>query len=424
MQEINIDIAPLIVQYLDGTLSDDERARLMHWADQSAAHQALFAQLQQPGALRQFLKEYDAIDAGAAYTRWKSNLDQQLQDATQPPEENHPASYIPPVHRVHFLRRWGWAAASVIVLAAGASFWILHQRNTKPARTAVATADIAPGRNGAILTLADGTQVVLDSLGNGVIAQQNGAEVRLQNGQLAYDARGEAVGAILYNTMSTPKGRQFQITLPDGTRVWLNAASSIRYPTVFTGRERRVEIAGEAYFEIAKNEKMTFHVNVNNRMDVEVLGTHFNVNAYDNETGINTTLLEGSLRITSGRAADLAVKDRGLQGNAVVLKPGQQAQVPASRQMTSGIKVVNNADIDKVMAWKNGLFYFDGASLAEIMRQLERWYDIEVVYEKGVPAIDFEGKMTKDIPLNGLLIALERSDVHFRIEGRRLIVLP
>jgi transmembrane sensor len=322
--------------------------------------------------------------------------------------ENHSAvAGLPvdarPVHRIHFMRKWGWAAAAVVLLGIGAYLWNANMGKTKPA-VAVTPAVITPGKNGAVLTLADGSQLVLDSLGNGVVADQNGTQVVLKGGTIAYEASGSAKGEVAYNTMTTPKGRQFRVTLPDGTGVWLNAASSISYPTVFAGNERKVTITGEVYFEVVKNARMPFKVNVNNKTEVEVLGTHFNVKAYDNETAIRTTLLEGAVKV----------------GQSAMLKPGDQAVFKKNSPLT----IDHSPDIDKVMAWKNGLFNFEGASFAEIMRQLERWYDIEVTYEKGVPNIEFEGKMTRDVPLNDLLKMLERSDIHFKIEGRKLIVLP
>lgn len=308
-----------------------------------------------------------------------------------------------PVHRVHFLRKWGWAAAAVVIgLGIGIYIWKADMKTTEPG-IAVKPVVILPGKNGAVLTLADGRQVVLDSLGNGVVANQNGSQVLLKEGTLAYESAGAAKGEVAYNTMTTPKGRQFKITLPDGTGVWLNAASSISYPTAFTGNERKVTVTGEVYFEVVKNPRMPFKVSVNNKAEVEVLGTHFNVNAYSNESAVKTTLLEGSVKVR--------------YNNTVILKPGQQAI--GDSQLT-----IANADVEQVMAWKNGLFNFEGASFKEIMQQLERWYNIEVVYEKGIPDIEFEGKMTRDVPLNDLLKMLERSDIHFRIEGQKLLVQP
>ena len=313
--------------------------------------------------------------------------------------------------------RWIAAACILLIFGLGSYLWLSHRTPSPAPAMAVQTPDLAPGRQGAVLTLANGSKIVLDSLKNGHVTTQGNAMVSLDNGALVYAG---SEGEMLYNTMSTPKGRQFQLRLSDGTQVWLNAASSISYPTVFKGQVRQVEVKGEAYFEVAKNTDMPFRVNVNDKEVVEVLGTHFNVNAYDNENSINTTLLEGAVRVVS----------RGVKGD-VVLKPGQQARVLAGMIDGTGvgvmdgteIKVISNPDIEKVMAWKNGMFSFENARLDEVMRQLERWYDIEVVYEKGVPDIELMGKMTRDVSLKGLMVFLERLGVHCRLEGRKLIVI-
>ncbi|GEP95857.1 FecR family protein [Chitinophaga cymbidii] len=311
----------------------------------------------------------------------------------------------PPARPLRSLRRFWIAAAAVILLVGMAGIYLWNARPVVQTPGPQTVADIAPGREGAVLTLADGTEVTLDSLGNGVVTNQQGTQVMIRNGQLVYDPTGEAASGMAYNTVTTPKGRQFSLLLPDGTQVWLNAASSIRFPTLFSGRERRVEVTGEAYFEVVRNADMPFHVKVNEQTTVEVLGTHFNIHAYKDESRIHTTLLEGSVKV-----------------GGVTLQPGQQAQV--SMENPAAVHVVNNVDMNKVIAWKNGLFDFNGASLQEVMKQLERWYDIRVVYEKGVPDITFGGKMTKGVSLNGVLIALKKSEVHFRLEGRKLIVMP
>jgi len=362
---------------------------------------------------------------------WKTRLKggaRQITDATVVENDTNVVNmheHVRPVHRVHFMRKWGWAAASIILmLGIGVYLFTTKTKKTPPTVAVVQAAGIAPGKNGAVLTLADGSRVVLDSLGNGVVATQHGTQVVLQGGGIAYDATNAATGEVAYNTMSTPKGRQFQVTLPDGTKVWLNAASSISYPTVFSGEKRQVSLTGEAYFEVMKNPKMPFVVNIHlsdeetlgpREAKIEVLGTHFNVNAYDNEATINTTLLEGSVKVVRS-----GYGNRQDNMQEVILKPRQQAVM----RFISPITIDSSPDLNKVMSWKNGLFNFEGASLAEIMRQLERWYDIEVAYEKGIPDVEFEGKMTRDVPLNDLLKMLERSAIHFRIEGRKLIVLP
>lgn len=304
-----------------------------------------------------------------------------------------------PVRRMN----WRWvAAAAVLLLTASMLVFYLLVNTNKPVTPDAdqPIAEIQPGKSGATLRLANGKTIILDSLANGVIAHDNGAETVLADGKLVYRAE-EEEAATGFNTMYTPKGRQFNVVLADGTVVWLNAASSITYPTAFKGKLREVSIHGEAYFEVAKNPKMPFVVHAGNAAKIEVLGTHFNVEAYENNETLNATLLEGSLKV-----------------NGTLIKPGQQAQV------TNVVRVVNNADTNQVMAWKHGLFNFEDAKLYDVMKQLERWYDIEVVYEKGVPNITFGGEMTKNIPLSGLLLALEKSDIHFRVEGRKLVVLP
>lgn len=308
----------------------------------------------------------------------------------------------PVVHRVHFLRKWSWAAASIIILLGVIAYFYIRPARVEqdPILVRTDSMEIQPGKSGAILTLADGSRVSLDSIQNGVIALQGGARAKVVNGTLLYEGKGQEM---LYNTMSTPKGRQFQVTLPDGTGVWLNAASSIRYPTAFAGAERKVEITGEVYFEVKKDIR-PFIVSADNRAEVTVLGTSFNVNSYSNEAGVKTTLLEGAVQVSKG-------------GQTVIIKPGEQADVQKN------ITVVKGVALEKVMAWKAGLFNFENVSLGEAMRQLERWYDIEVVYEKGIPNIELDGEMSKDITLNGLMNVLKELGVRYRLEGRKLTVL-
>lgn len=317
---------------------------------------------------------------------------------------------------IPFFRRWSWAAAAVIVIGTAIAIAVSSDHRSETPDTSVTTnfpAEIAPGKEGAILTLADGRQVVLDSLENGVVATQNGTQVLLNDGRLTYDPAENSAGEIVYNTMSTPKGRQFFVRLPDGTKVWLNAASSIRYPTVFAGKERRVNVTGEVYFEVVKNAKMPFRVMVSDMAEVEVLGTHFNINAYTNENLVNTTLLQGSVSV-----------------NGTIIKPGQQARIALGSTSDSKtgpsqhVSLIKNVNLENVMAWKNGFINFEGATFDAIMRQLERWYDIEVVYENNIiPATRLAGKMTRGVPLNGLLKNLEALDVHYKLEGRKLIIL-
>lgn len=307
---------------------------------------------------------------------------------------------------IRSLKRWGWAAA-VLICCASIVFWFDSGMEKAPVlaqHTEMLTPAIIPGSDGATLVLDDGTEIVLDSLGNGLIATQQGARAELIDGRLTYSTIEKDAGAIAFNTMRTPRGRQFQMQLPDGSKVWLNAGSSIRYPTRFVGPERRVALTGEAYFEVARNTAQPFSVQVDS-LAIKVLGTHFNVNAYDDERTVRTTLLEGSVEISRGN-------------NAEKLAPGQQGVM--SRQ--SGSLQVKGADTEQVMAWKNGLFQFDKADIKTIMRQISRWYDVEVLYTGELPDRVFDGKISRSAQLSEVLGILEFSEVKFSVEGNRILV--
>jgi ferric-dicitrate binding protein FerR (iron transport regulator) len=328
------------------------------------------------------------------------------------------------------MRRWMMAAAVVLLLGVGV--WLLVGRHassgiaSSPAINETRPIDVpAPNGNNAILTLADGSTVVLDSVKNGELARQGDAQVSKANaGRLVYNALpagnvgaggiagdGALPGNMVYNTVSTRRGGQFQIVLPDGSKVWLNTVSSLRFPTAFMGAERVVELKGEAYFEVAKNAAQPFVVHVSaaedKGMDVRVLGTQFNVMAYDNEAEIRTTLLEGAVKVMKGD------KSR-------VLAPGQQAKLDKQ----GGLTLDANADVELAMAWKNGFTSFKSADIRSIMRQVERWYDIDVVYEGDVPERTFSGGISRDANLSELIRLLEVSKIHFKIEGRKLTVRP
>ena len=387
----------LFNRLLDGQLSPDEVRSLIQWLgdehpDPQAAEMVL-SQLKQSISPDELTPEILA--------KLEARLPLVLAGNKQ-----HSASVVS-----IFRRKWFRYAAAIIILLGIGLFFITSGKqgnSEKPTIARSTGADIEPGKQGAILTLIDGSKMLLDSLGNGVVTTQNGTKVLLQNGQLIYKTGNSSKAAIGYNTMATPKGRQFQLVLPDGSKVWLNAASSIKYPTVFTGNERKIEVTGEAYFEVVKDPASPFRVKVSDETEVEVLGTHFNVNSYKNEESINTTLLEGSVSVKNS-------------SGKLILQPGQQARVAGNEK----IKLFAEVDVEKVMAWKNGVFNFEDATLEEVMRQLERWYDIDVVYEKNIPRLEFYGKMGRDLSLATVLRGLEKSNVHFRIEeGRKLVVLP
>ena len=317
-----------------------------------------------------------------------------------------------PVLKIEHKKKW-WrivAAACVLAFISLTIFWLQPSENKVIAKKTVPQKqldnDVKPGGQKALLTLADGTQIVLDSASSGLLAQQGNAQIiKLPNGEIAYNSNGKADVGLLYNTMSTPAGGIYQLILPDGSKVWLNSSSSIRYPTEFTGKERRVEISGEAYFEVAKNAAKPFIVKVNNLAEVKVLGTHFNVNAYSDEAEVKTTLLEGAVNISQGNKSS-------------TLSPGQQAQINQS----GFIKRVDNVDLDEAVAWKNGNFLFNSATLPAVLRQAARWYDLDVVYEGKVPTDKFSGQIPRWVNLSSLLKWMQWSDVHFKLEGKKIII--
>ncbi|GEP94690.1 FecR family protein [Chitinophaga cymbidii] len=403
------DIPGLLYKYLQGTLQEDEQRRLEDWKARSPDNASLMEEIASPESLSESLSEYHPDNKKALRERILHKI----------LDSDHQFSHAPE-RPVMTGRRWWMAAAVLAAVVSSVYFIASYYQRPEPGNVAVSAtpAEVLPGKTGAILTLSDGSQVVLDSLREGVVSNQNGTQVVLEDGGLAYNPAGPASGGITYNTITTPKGRQFDVRLPDGTRAWLNAASTITYPTAFHGNERMVKITGEVYLEVVKSN-VPFMVNVNNKTSIRVLGTHFNVNAYDNEESISTTLLEGSVRIAS-----IPAGSRPSDRETVILRPGQQAKVQVGSGGHPEITVSSDVSVEKVVAWKNGLFDFEGATLGEVMRQLERWYDIEVVYEGDIQQLKLTGKMTRGVTLNGLLKGLDRLGIHCQLEGRTLKLFP
>ncbi|MDR6783167.1 transmembrane sensor [Pedobacter africanus] len=315
---------------------------------------------------------------------------------------------LPQYKRTISIKLWAAAAAVVVVVLGGLFYY--SNRNSNPAPLLAKQADVAPGANKAVLTLADGRKISLNDARNGALAQQAGISIsKTADGQLVYELKaGEKeldTKGFSYNTIETPRGGQYQVSLPDGTKVWLNAASSLSYPTTFAGqRQRMVQLTGEAYFEVAKDKQHPFRVKSKSQ-EIEVLGTHFNVNAYADEPAVKTALLEGSVKISAGTAA-------------VVIRPGQQASL---KNGSINVEEVNTS----VMAdWKDGRFRFKNEPLASILRKVSRWYDVEVVYSPGFKDMPtFTGSVSRLDNVSAVLNMLEEtSDVKFSIEGKTIKV--
>ncbi len=319
----------------------------------------------------------------------------------------HSSIPVSPIHRVHFIQRFRWVAAAVFILLVGIAYFLWFDPASKEAIQLPMASQIMPGKEGAQLKLSDGRIVLIDSLQDGLIASDGQVQVYKENGQLVY--RGKTDQAI-YHEIVTDKGRQWSAQLPDGSTVWLNAASSLRYPLQFSGKERLVSMTGEASFNVVHNAHQPFRVQVKDQL-IEDIGTEFNIQAYDNENKIVTTVIEGVASVRS-------------QGQQVIVSAGKEA---AKEQ---GILKVKEANTDKAIAWRKGLFDFDGADMRQVGRQLERWYNIEVVYEGDLSPYRFSGDTYRNGNLQEVLKVLELSGVKFKVvagEGTtvgKLIVLP
>ncbi|MEO9022955.1 MAG: FecR domain-containing protein [Ginsengibacter sp.] len=308
------------------------------------------------------------------------------------------------------------AAAALLLAISTSAFYFLQKNNEKivaqKENQTHQTNDIPPGTNNAILTLDNGTTIILDSAANGTLVQQGNVKVLKINGQIAYNktGTGDMKTKPIYNTITTANGNEYQLILADGSKVWLNAASSIRFPTSFAGNERKVEITGEAYFEVTHDASKPFRVEFRGKTgrtgEIEVLGTHFNVNAYDDENAIKATLLEGSVRVREGK-------------ESILIVPGEQAMVDNNG---NSITVKKNVDITQVVAWKEGLFEFNNTDIQTIMRQVARWYNIEVNFEGKIPSDGFTGKISRNVPLSDFLKVLQLNGVHVKTVGRRVTI--
>jgi len=392
----------LFKKYLENKCSPEELKLLFREFDiednEELLRSLIIQELENEQEISSFTKEELENSLTGTFNAIKAKLDSE--------KINEVAPVVPLMKRNWFRL----AAAAVFVLAVIGAYLLVNQH---PVELPVAnnqhqTNDILPGGNKAVLTLSNRSDINLENVSNGTIVTEGGTKIsKLNDGQLVYNILEEKPTQVLYNTVTTPRGGQYQLLLSDGSKVWLNSASSIRFPVSFTGNIRRIEVTGEAYFQVAKNPFIPFKVDVDGKNEVEVLGTHFNINSYADEGSIKTTLLEGSVKVTSLKT-----------GESKLIIPGQQAQ-----SNTNGQIAISKADLDKVMAWKNGYFNFDGADTRMVMQLISRWYDVDVVYEGDIPQKEFGGDMEKNLNLSQVLKSLEKNDLHCRLEGKKLIVM-
>jgi len=392
-------LADLLVRYLQNELSLQEEQELQLWLAEDEFHQQLFLSLYDEPAVEQDLQFLSGIAVSKA---WAKVQGQVAEKAEEPNRRWLPTTF------------WHNVAASLLLVSfLGITFsrWMPPKEeagiiyNNKPSQFKL----IPPSKAKPLLTLEDGTVIPLENTLPGTVQDYQGLKILEKNGQLIYLVTGEKANAshINLHTISTPKGVQHQVVLPDGSRVWLNAASSLRFPTAFTGSARQVKLTGEGYFEVAKNKQMPFKVEANGTT-IEVLGTHFNLKAYPEEKATTTTLIEGSVKVSQANVSKL-------------LRPGQQAKWQEAQK---DLKVMP-VELDEVLAWKNGLFQFNETPIPEVLRQVARWYDVEYQYQGSQPNIHFTGQISRQNNLNEVLNMLELTGgIHFKIKNKVIEIIP
>jgi len=371
-----------IIAKINDTLSPEEESIFDTWYKESASHREYFEKVKENYQIEITEAELDLNKA------WQA-VDKRIS-----PKKSRKSYYK-------------YAIAASVALLLGIGYFTVTKTNViDSGKGTIETGEVIQNSNDIVLTLSDGSKVILNDQKNGVVASQQSVVItKDKDGSIRYDENNDQhTGKPTYNTLITPNGKTFQIALPDGTNVWMNAGSSLKYPTYFDGNERSVVLTGEAYFEVSHNEKMPFKV-FSNGQQVEVLGTHFNIRAYENEPVLKTTLLEGKIKVTE-------------DDNTIIVKPGQQTTVTIDRH-TMKIAEVNT---ELAIAWKNRLFYFENAKYDEIMREIERWYDVKVIYKGKIPDEKFQGAIQKDLKLDQVLKMLESKDVHFKVSGKEVLV--
>ncbi|ACU03715.1 FecR family protein [Pedobacter heparinus] len=375
MENKNAD--QLLKKYLEGTCTPDEKAIIESWYEKETQNRIAL-----PGNDTDLASLEDEI--------WT-----ELQKRTK--KQSRPVWYP-------------YAAAAAVIALIFSVLHFVDFGSLKSSETIFSQNKIAPGANKALLVLADGSEIDLSDAKSGLLSKQAGVRIKkAADGQLVYELLPTAseVSPGSYNTLVTPKGGQFQVNLPDGTRVWLNASSSIKFPTIFNRNERLVEVTGEAYFEVSKNRQLPFKVQTASQL-IEVLGTHFNVNAYADEESTKTTLLEGSVKVSQAGGS-----------SGIILKPGEQSILLKGTFSTTSVQQ------EEAIAWKNGYFQFSGEDIGMIMRKIARWYNVEIVYHKDFVNQRFSGTISRFEEVSKVLRMLELTgSVHFKTEGRRIVVMP
>ncbi|MBO9592234.1 MAG: FecR domain-containing protein [Niabella sp.] len=395
-------IASLLCKYLEGSITDAESRALKMWKAQSKVNRQFFEGLQDEQQLSQWIAEDYPDRLREIEERIFERVKQQIA-----------------IPRIVPLRRRPWlriAIAALLIFAIGGYIFFItpgESNAPKVLHESQASNKKAPQLNRAAITLADGRTVYLDSAGNGQLAMQGDVQlVKLADGQIAYKAANSTKQeAQKYNTLTNPRGsRIIDMALADGSHIWLNSESAVTFPVAFVGTERRVEISGEAYFEVTHNTAKPFIVKINSTNgdggEVEVLGTHFNINAYNDEPGTKTTLLEGSVKVKKQNAIQL-------------LAPGQQARMTAG-----GISLIRGVNLASVMAWKDGFFEFDNTDIRTLMHQVARWYDVDLRFEGPVSKEGITGRISKQVQLSSLLEALKLNDIHVQTNGKTITILP
>ena len=371
------DFLKLVEKYLNGSASPEEIAAIEDYYSHFAGDPDITDSLNE-----------DEITTLKSTLR--SKIDNQI---------NRVQSRVVPIYK----KRPFQLAASILLFVL-LSLFVATRLRHEQAPVQAQNHDLAPGGNKAILTLADGSKVDLTAVKNGALATQPGSHIIKQNEQLAYRAVKSNKAALVYNTLTTPRGGQYQLTLADGTKVWLNAASSLKFPTTFTGAERVVELTGEGYFEVVHNSKQPFKVKTASQT-VQDIGTQFNVNSYADEDASATTLVEGRVKIF------------GVSGQALI-RPGQQYLLKSNGLS----EVKSDVDIDEATAWKNGMFQFDNSDIKTIMRQISRWYNVDVEYQGQIPTATYRGRISRNSNASTVLKILELSGINITIEGRKIII--